>query len=215
MLRISAIFIAACMVLIAGSVGIVVYLRFGFTGAESALVALGALTALAVYNAIAARKHDRLEASNQLANLARGSDDLARQLAEFGRRLGAMEGKVDTVIDRALATAQPLAAEIEEMSTLVKQLANSVATHEAALNAERRRRRGRAAACGERCGGRCCAGIGHCYGRSAPAACNARRRQRRSSVRLRPSPGLTATASLPPSQEPSTQARSIFTCSRW
>ncbi len=138
MLRISAIFIAACMVLIAGSLGVVVYLRFGFTGAESALVALGALTALAVYNAIAARKHDRLEASNQLANLARGSDDLARQLAEFGRRLGAMEGKVDTVIDRALATAQPLAAEIEEMSTLVKQLADSVATHEAALNAERR-----------------------------------------------------------------------------
>ena len=159
MLRISAIFIAACMVLIAGSVGVVVYLRFGFTGAESALVALGALTALAVYNAIAARKHDRLEASNQLANLARGSDDLARQLAEFGRRLGAMEGKVDTVIDRALATAQPLAAEIEEMSTLVKQLADSVATHEAALNAERRPRRGRAAACGERCGGRCGAGI--------------------------------------------------------
>jgi cyclic-di-GMP phosphodiesterase TipF (flagellum assembly factor) len=138
MLRISAIFIAACMVLIAGSLGVVVYLRFGFTGAESALVALGALTALAVYNAIAARKHDRLEASNQLANLARGCDDLARQLAEFGRRLGAMEGKVDTVIDRALATAQPLAAEIEEMSTLVKQLADSVATHEAALNAERR-----------------------------------------------------------------------------
>ena len=138
MVRISAIFIAACMVLIAGSIGVVVYLRFGFTGAESALVALGALTALAVYNAIAARKHDRLEASNQLANLARGSGELARQLAEFGRRLSAMEGKVDTVIDRALATAQPLAAEIEELSTLVKQLADSVAAHEAALNAERR-----------------------------------------------------------------------------
>ena len=137
MVRISAIFIAACMVLIAGSIGVVVYLRFGFTGAESALVALGMLTALAVYNAIAARKHDRVEASNQLANLARGSGDLARQLAEFGRRLSAMEGKVDTVIDRALATAQPLAAEIEELSTLVKQLADSVAAHDAALSAER------------------------------------------------------------------------------
>jgi cyclic-di-GMP phosphodiesterase, flagellum assembly factor TipF len=137
MVRISAIFIAACMVLIAGSVGVVVYLRFGFTGAESALVALGALTALAVYNAISARKHDRLEASNQLANLARGSGELARQLAEFGRRLNAMEGKVDSVIDRALATAQPLAAEIEELSTLVKQLADSVAAHEAAFAAER------------------------------------------------------------------------------
>jgi cyclic-di-GMP phosphodiesterase TipF (flagellum assembly factor) len=138
MVRISAIFIAACMVLIAGSIGVVVYLRFGITGAESALVALGVLTALAVYNAIAARKHDRLETSNQLANLARGSGDLARQLAEFGRRLSAMEGKVDNVIDRALATAQPLAAEIEELSTLVKQLADSVAVHDAALAAERR-----------------------------------------------------------------------------
>jgi cyclic-di-GMP phosphodiesterase, flagellum assembly factor TipF len=134
MVRISAIFIAACMVLIAGSLGFVVYLRFGFTGAESALVALGALTGLAVYNAIAARKRDRLEASNQLANLARGSGDLARQLAEFGRRLGTMEVKVDTVIDRALATAQPLAAEIEELSTLVKQLADSVAAHDAVLH---------------------------------------------------------------------------------
>jgi cyclic-di-GMP phosphodiesterase, flagellum assembly factor TipF len=137
MLRISAIFIAVCMVLIAGSIGLVVYLRFGFTGAESALVALGTLMALAVYNAITARKRDRLEASNQLANLARGSGDLARQLAEFGRRLSAMEVKVDSVIDRALATAQPLAAEIEELSTLVRQLADSVAAHEVALTNDR------------------------------------------------------------------------------
>jgi cyclic-di-GMP phosphodiesterase, flagellum assembly factor TipF len=137
MVRISAIFIAVCMVLIAGSLGFVVYLRFGFTGAESALVALGTLTALAVYNAIAARKRDRLEASNQLANLARGSGDLARQLAEFGRRLSGMEVKVESVIDRALATAQPLAAEIEELSTLVKQLADSVAAHEMALASDR------------------------------------------------------------------------------
>lgn len=137
MVRVSAIFIAACMVLIAGSLGVVVYLRFGFTGAESALVALGVLTALAVYNAIAARKHDRQEASNQIAALARGSGDLARQLAEFGRRLSTVEGKLDTVIDRALATAQPLAAEIEELSALVKQLADSVAAHEAALAAQR------------------------------------------------------------------------------
>jgi cyclic-di-GMP phosphodiesterase TipF (flagellum assembly factor) len=143
MVRISAIFISTCMVLIAGSIGFVVYLRFGFTGAESALVALGVLTALAVYNAIAARKRDRIETSNQLANLARGSDDLARQLAEFGRRLSTVEVKVETTVDRALATAQPLAAEIEELSALVKQLADSVAAQEvtvsnAMLAAERR-----------------------------------------------------------------------------
>ena len=134
MVRISAIFISTCMVLIAGSIGFVVYLRFGFTGAESALVALGVLTALAVYNAIAARKRDRLETSNQLANLARGSDDLARQLAEFGRRLSTVEVKVETTVDRALATAQPLAAEIEELSALVKQLADSVAAQEVTVS---------------------------------------------------------------------------------
>ncbi len=138
MVRISAIFIAACMVLIAGSIGFVVYLRFGLTGAESALAALGTLTALAVYNAITARKRDRLEVSNQLANLGRGSGDLARQLAEFSRRVNTLEVKVDSVIDRALATAQPLSAEIEELSTLVKQLADSVAAHDVALSGGRR-----------------------------------------------------------------------------
>jgi cyclic-di-GMP phosphodiesterase, flagellum assembly factor TipF len=133
MLRISAIFLAACMVLVAGSFGLAVYQRFGFTGAESAVVALGALTALAVYNAIAARKRDRVETSNQLANLARGSGDLARQLAEFGRRLNAMEAKVDTVVDRALAATQPLAAEIEELSTMVRELAGAGSAHDVAL----------------------------------------------------------------------------------
>ena len=133
MVRISAIFIAVCMMLIAGSLGFVLYLRFGFTGAESGLVALAALTALAVYNTIAARKRDRAEVSDQVASLARGASDTARQVAEFGRRLGAAEGKVESVLDRALATAQPLAAEIEEMSRLVRQLADSVAAHDAIL----------------------------------------------------------------------------------
>jgi cyclic-di-GMP phosphodiesterase TipF (flagellum assembly factor) len=133
MVRISAIFIAVCMVLIAGSIGFVVYLRFGLTGAESFLVGLGVLTALAVYNAVAARSRDRAEVSDQIASISRSSADLARQLAEFGRHLGTVETKVDAVLDKALASAQPLAVEIEELSTLVKHLADSVAAHEAAL----------------------------------------------------------------------------------
>src|SRR6202040_3485198 len=133
MVRISAIFIAVCMVLIAGSIGFVVYLRFGLTGAESFLIGLGVLTALAVYNAVAARSRDRAEVSDQIASISRSSADLARQLAEFDRHLGTVETKVDSVLDKALAAAQPLAAEIEELSTLVKHLADSVAAHEAAL----------------------------------------------------------------------------------
>jgi cyclic-di-GMP phosphodiesterase TipF (flagellum assembly factor) len=137
MVRVSAIFIAVCMVLIAGSLGALLYLRFGFTGIEAAVAALGVLTALAVYNAVSARTRDRAEITDQVGNLARGTGDLARQLAEFGRRLSAMETKVETVLDKALSTAQPLAVEIEELSRLVKQLADSVAEHEVALGEER------------------------------------------------------------------------------
>ena len=133
MVRISAFLIALCMVLIAASLGVVVYARFGFTGAESALAGVGALTALTVYYAVAARRNDRLETSNQLAKLARGSGDLAGQLAEFGRRLNAIEGKVDSVVDRAVARSQPLAEEVGQLATSVKQLTASVAAHEAAL----------------------------------------------------------------------------------
>jgi cyclic-di-GMP phosphodiesterase, flagellum assembly factor TipF len=133
MVRISAFLIALCMVLIAVSLGVVVYARFGLTGAESALAGVGALTALTVYYAVAARRNDRLETSNQLAKLARGSGDLAGQLAEFGRRLNAIEGKVESVVDRAVTSSQPLAEEVGQLATSVKQLTASVAAHDAAL----------------------------------------------------------------------------------
>jgi cyclic-di-GMP phosphodiesterase TipF (flagellum assembly factor) len=133
MVRIGAIFIVACMALIAGSLAFVLYFRFDLGAAESGLVGLGALTALALYSGVSGRKQDRTETSDQVASLARGADDLARQLAEFGRRLNIMETKLGTVLDKALATAQPLAAEIEELSRLVKELAASVAAHDTAL----------------------------------------------------------------------------------
>jgi cyclic-di-GMP phosphodiesterase, flagellum assembly factor TipF len=140
MVRISAFLIAVCMVLIAGLLGVVVYARFGFTGAESALAGLGALTAFAVYYAVAARRHDRLETSNQLAKLARGTGDLAGQLAELGRRLSAIEDKVDTAVKRAMESSQPLGEEVEQLSNAVKALSGSVASHEAALGEHRHKR---------------------------------------------------------------------------
>jgi cyclic-di-GMP phosphodiesterase, flagellum assembly factor TipF len=133
MVRISAFLIALCMVLIAALLGMVVYARFGFTGVESMIAATAALTAFAVYYAVAARRHDRLESSNQLAKLARGSGDLASQLAEFGRRLTVIEAKVDSTVDRAGAISQPLTDEVSRLSASVKELAASVASHETAL----------------------------------------------------------------------------------
>jgi hypothetical protein len=133
MVRLGAIFIALCMVLIAASLGAVLYLRLGFSAPDSALAAVGVLTVLAVYNAVSGRRRDRAVVNDQLASLARGSGDLARQLAEFGRRLATMEEKAGasgTAGSAANAATQPLAGEIEELSRLVRQLAESVAQHE-------------------------------------------------------------------------------------
>ena len=55
MIRLSALLVAVCMALIAGSFGLVLYLTFGLSGAEASVVALAALTGLAVYNAAATR----------------------------------------------------------------------------------------------------------------------------------------------------------------
>jgi cyclic-di-GMP phosphodiesterase TipF (flagellum assembly factor) len=133
MLRLTAIFIAVCMVLIAASVGAVLYLKFGLSVAEASIVAIAVLTALALYNTVSGRLRDRSDVSDQIADLSRASGDLARQAAEFGRRLGAIESKATAAVDKAHAISEPLAAEIGELGGLVKQLAQSVAAHEEML----------------------------------------------------------------------------------
>jgi len=134
MLRIAAIFVAVCVVFIAASVGAVLYLVFGLTGAEALIVALAVLLALSIFNMMASRVRDRTEIGDQIADLSRGAADLARQVAELGRRLSAVESdRLNSV--RAKSAADPLAAEIGELGSLIKQLAETVAAHEAALAA--------------------------------------------------------------------------------
>ena len=58
MIRISTIFIAICMVLVAASLGLVLYSLAGISGSESAIVALAALTFLILYNAVSMRLRD-------------------------------------------------------------------------------------------------------------------------------------------------------------
>ncbi|MBI4275404.1 MAG: EAL domain-containing protein [Rhizobiales bacterium] len=133
MARLTAIFIAICVIVIAASVGAVAYLFFGLSGAESAIVALAVTTALALYNTVAARLHDRGVVGDQIADLSRGTADLARQVGELGRKVAAFESQAAKVPARAGKTADPLAREIEELGNLVTQLAEAVAAHDAVL----------------------------------------------------------------------------------
>ena len=51
----------------------------------------------------------------------------------MSRRLAAMEGRVEGAVDRVRGTVDPIAAEIGELGGLVRQLAETVASHAAAL----------------------------------------------------------------------------------
>jgi len=135
MIRISTIFIAVCMVLVAASLGLVLYSWAGISFYESALVALTALTFLILYNAVSMRLRDRTDVGGQIADLSRGTADLARQVAEFGRRLSAIEGKVVSANSAGADRMQGVIGEINELGVLVKQLATTVASHEEMLAA--------------------------------------------------------------------------------
>ena len=137
MLRLGAIFVAICMVLIAVSLGVILYLIVGLSGSEATIVGLSALAMLAIYGAVTGRLRDRSDLGAQIADLSRGSADLARQVAELGRRINSLEGQGDRIADSAAEKArvisEPITAELGELGTLVKQLAETVAMHELKL----------------------------------------------------------------------------------
>jgi cyclic-di-GMP phosphodiesterase TipF (flagellum assembly factor) len=129
MVRIGAIFIAICMVVIAGSVGGVLFLAFRLTPALSAIAALTLLILMVLYNSVSNRLRDRRVVGDQIGDLSRGTADLARQVAELNRRIGAMESRGE----RLRGAADPVASEISELGTLVRQLAETVAAHESEI----------------------------------------------------------------------------------
>ncbi|OQW56064.1 MAG: diguanylate phosphodiesterase [Proteobacteria bacterium SG_bin9] len=133
MIRISTIFIAICMVLIAASLGVALYALFGLNRVESGIVALTALTFLILYNAVSMRLRDRHDVGGQIADLSRGTADLARQVGEFGRRLAAIENRIANVNNNGADRNQAVLAEINDLGAIVKQLAISVAAHDDAL----------------------------------------------------------------------------------
>ena len=134
MLRVGAIFVVLCMVLIAASAGAVLYLLVGMRGQESMIIAISILTGLAIYNTTSNRLRDRANLGTQIADLSRGTADLARQVAEVGRRTAALEEQGDRIAAAAAAQAsaatESMTTELGELSTLVRQLAETVAVHE-------------------------------------------------------------------------------------
>src|SRR5690242_4544227 len=131
--RLSAVFVAICIVLIAGSIGAILYLRFGLNGTQSIIVGLIVLIGLALFNAVSRRVPAGDYRSAQVDDLANGIADLARQVAELGRRVSAIEGRAQAAVEKTLAVTQPIRAEMGEAGVLIQQIAETVAAHDTQL----------------------------------------------------------------------------------
>ena len=101
MLRIGAIFIAICMVLIAASVGAVLFLGLKLDPRTSAIVALAVLIALALYNTITTRLQDR----RFLAHVRRDIQPGIGQRQQLGR--AGMRDHGHVAQERPLRLGQP------------------------------------------------------------------------------------------------------------
>src|SRR5262245_40898978 len=106
-MRLGAVFIAVCMVLIAASAGATVYLGFGFASTKAVIVALAVLTALGLYTTVSTRMGVRTIVGNQLSDLSRSNFELARQMTEINRRVAVVESRVEGAQARTRAALDP------------------------------------------------------------------------------------------------------------
>ena len=132
-MRLSAAFIATCMVVIAASLAAAAFLVLGLTGVEAGATAMTILALLATWNLFSGRGPEDTGLGRQMSDLSEGTAQLALQVRELGRRMIAVETALTDSGAVARAATAPLTAEIEELGTLVNQLAQSVAAHEVAL----------------------------------------------------------------------------------
>ena len=204
MVRFSAIFVTTCMALIALSLGVVVLSSVRpHRCRRRRWWRSRCLMALVVYTTLAVRLRERANSREQIFELARNSGDMTRQLAEFGRRLSAMDNRVEREFERSADKRS--AARLRAGRTLVASegtrglWSRRTTPRSASLRQPSRAVCGAAADPAD-------AAVGG--GRSGSV------RRFAPSARSRLSAGSTAKASSHWSAEPSTPTGSISICSR-
>jgi cyclic-di-GMP phosphodiesterase, flagellum assembly factor TipF len=125
-----SLFVAACMALIAGSVGAVLHYAAQMTPVESSLIALAFLFALVTLEVSAARRRDRADFADRFEGLARAATEIAREVGELRHRVVALEKEP---VPDTRAAIDPLGKEIAALAELIESVAQSVAVHDAML----------------------------------------------------------------------------------
>jgi cyclic-di-GMP phosphodiesterase TipF (flagellum assembly factor) len=128
--RSGSFFVALCMVAIAVSAAVLAYVVGFVEVGSSAAIGFGLLLVMVIGHFGSQRAGDRLIVDARLAELARATGDMARDVAELSRRVERFE---TTAMDKAKAATEPIAEEIGELGALVKQFAETLQVHEAAI----------------------------------------------------------------------------------
>lgn len=128
--RPGSFFVALCMVAIAASGAVLAYVLGQVEAGASAAVGFGLLLAMVIGHLGSQRLADRAAVEAKLAAFGRTAGDLALQVEEMGRRLDKAEA---TGGEQAKALTQPLAVEMAALGGLVKQFAEALQVHEAAI----------------------------------------------------------------------------------
>jgi cyclic-di-GMP phosphodiesterase TipF (flagellum assembly factor) len=123
MTRFADVFVALCIVVIALSVGMIVWTQTGLGIPTAIASVLGGMLALGAVQGQLVRIRDRRAIDRQLDQVARSIATIQGELVALDRRVGAMEVQAR----RPQLDPQPMVEEIEILGTIVKQIAETVA----------------------------------------------------------------------------------------
>lgn len=130
MARFGSFFVALCMVAIAAAVASLAFLVGGLALGTASAFGLAVLLALVIGEAAASRARERETIQASLTDLSRVTQEIGRDVGELARRVDRFE---TMAIDKARAATQPIEREMGELGALVKQFAETLQVHEAAI----------------------------------------------------------------------------------
>jgi cyclic-di-GMP phosphodiesterase TipF (flagellum assembly factor) len=124
MSRLSTILIVIAMVVTAGSIAVVLNIQFAFPLGQSAALGLALLFALALFHVQIERRRDRRWLETRIAEISAVAADVNTEVGKVATRVVRLDQSLDT---RIREENEPLAAEVEVLGQLMKQIAETLA----------------------------------------------------------------------------------------
>jgi cyclic-di-GMP phosphodiesterase TipF (flagellum assembly factor) len=131
--------VVLCIAAMAVALGVILALTFGRPRLEAAGVSLLVLLAILLIRSWNANARTRHGLARNLDDLSLGTGELARQVTDIGRRVQNLELRVllnppgDHAAPAVSTPAPDVTVEVEALSTLLHELAETVADHEIAI----------------------------------------------------------------------------------